>query len=579
MKPISAWLVVVVLTMMSMIFSRVIGKIFHVSDHIDATQQIQSTIDAAISDGPNNIVKFGYGTYNITQTIYINNGTNLTVQGEGIGETFLIGTSKMFLFFGQYCNGLTIQGLSIDFNPLPFTAGYVVNVADTYVDVRVQAPHQADVGQRVEGLIRYDPINMRPAFGPNTYDYYQESIFKGNTSLVSPGVLRIPVTSRTAFTIGDPLVAVYDISYHAIYAHDVTDLVVRSIGLHSSWGMSFVVERVKRLTVHDYHVTPYEGRWLSANSDCMHFISTTEFVSLSDSKCQMQADDGLNVFTHYVRVTEVINSTALIISAINYTDPLFIEDGTRLEFSSSKQAFVTYSAGTVASSTVDSPTSRLFLFTSPVNASVGDFAHIGDVPALTIRNFTVERNRARGVLLETHNVDVRNCVFNRTSGPGVFMQPSLYWYEGPPGRNITLANNLFIHCNEGIGQQEGLITILPDPTQTIPVVEDVHIQSSTFYFGNHSRGLLQSYNVNNLHLTGNYIATNGSIPLISICNSRNLTASNNTVVDIQSKIDQYYVFDQVQPCQMNLSSLIDLPPSAFNSSFPPPVEHLHSNPM
>ena len=51
----------------------------------------------------------------------------------------------------------------------------------------------------------------------------------------------------------------------------------------------------------------------------------------------------------------------------------------------------------------------------------------------------------------------------------------------------------------------------------------------------------------------------------------NITASNNTVVDIQSKIDQYYTFDESNPCQMNLSSLIDLPPSAFNSSFPPPV--------
>lgn len=573
MPSINGWLINMMFIMMSMRVVSVMSKTFHVSNF--HTDHIQATINAAINDGPNNIVKFGYGTYNITQTIYINNGTNLTVQGEGIGETFLIGTSKMFLFFAQYCNGLIIQGLSIDFNPLPFTAGYVVNVDDTYLDIQVQAPHQADVGQRVEGLIRYDPINMRPAFGPKTYNYYQESIFKGNTSLVSPGILRIPVTSRTAFAIDDPLVAVYDISYHAIFAHDTADLTVRSIRIQSAWGMAFVVTRVKRLTISDYHVTPRDGRWLSGNSDCMHFITVGEFVSLSDSKCQMQGDDGLNVFTHYVRVTAVINSTTLIISAINYTDPLLIEDGTRLEFSNANQPFTTYSVGTVASSVVESPTSQLFLFTSTVNASVGDYVHMGDVPALTIRNFTVERNRARGVLLETHNVDVRDCIFNRTSGPGIFMQPSLYWSEGPPGRNITLANNLFIHCNEGIGQEEGLITILPSPTQTIPVIEDVRIESSTFYFGNYSRALLQSYNVNNLYLTGNYIATNDSIPLISICNSRNLTASNNTVVDIQSKIDQYYVFDEIHPCQMNLSSLINLPPSAFNSSFSPPVEILH----
>ena len=572
MQFMSGWLVLVVMNFGCIL---VAGKIFHVQNsgdgHTDVSEQIQSIINAAIQDGPGNIVQFGNGTYNITQTISITNGTNLTVQGEGIGQTLLVGMSKMFLFYTQYCNGLTIRALSVDFNPLPFTAGYVVNVTDTYVDVQVQAPHPADIGQRAEGLIRYDPINMRPAFADKTYNFYQESTFTGNTTLVSRGVLRVPVVSRTEFLVGDPLVVVFDISYHTIFALDVTDMLVQSVNIHSSWGFTFLAIRVKRLTVSDYHVTPISGRWLSGNSDCMHFISTREFVSLSDSKCQMQGDDGLNVFTHYVRVTEVINSTALIISAINYTDSLFVENGARLQFSSAKQPYVDYSEGIVASSIIDSPTSRLFLFTGPVNASVGDFVHFGDVPALTIRNFTVERNRARGILLETHNVDVRNCVFNRTSGPAVLMQPSMYWYEGPPGRNVTLADNLYINCNEGIGEQEGLIAIVPDPTEMVPIIADIRIENSTFLFGNHSQGLIQSDNANNLYLTGNYIAKNSSTPLIYICNSRNLTASNNTVVNLGPKIDQYYVFDQTNPCQMNLSSLIDLPASAFNSSFPPPV--------
>jgi hypothetical protein len=86
-----------------------------------------------------------------------------------------------------------------------------------------------------------------------------------------------------------------------------------------------------------------------------------------------------------------------------------------------------------------------------------------------------------------------------------------------------------------------------------------------------SQGLLQSNNVNNLFLNGNYIATNSSTPIISICNSRNISASNNTVVNNQGKIDEYYTLDPTNPCQTNLSSVIDLPPSTFNSSFLPPI--------
>jgi hypothetical protein len=147
----------------------------------------------------------------------------------------------------------------------------------------------------------------------------------------------------------------------------------------------------------------------------------------------------------------------------------------------------------------------------------------------------------------------------------------MYWHVGPETRNVSLINNIYINNNEGVAQEKGIITILPDPTQLVQVINDVRIESSTFYFGTYSQGLLQSDNANNVFLSGNYIATNSSSPLISICNSRNISAENNCVVNQQTKIDTYYTYDQANPCSMNLSSLINLPASAFNSSFPPPV--------
>jgi hypothetical protein len=304
----------------------------------------------------------------------------------------------------------------------------------------------------------------------------------------------------------------------------------------------------------------------------MHFTDAREYIYLSNSKCHLTGDDGLNVHKVYLLVTEVINSSALILKAINWTEGINIGEGIRLEFTSEEQPFTDRKSGIILSSSIlNSTDSRLFIFTTPVNATVGDWAYAADTPSLTIRNFTVENNRAHAALIETRNVDIRNSVFNRTSAPAILFQPSLYFHEGPAGRNITLANNLYINCNEGIVRQKGVITVLPHPAQLIPVIEDIRIESSTFYFRNFSQGFFQGTNANNVYITGNYIATNNSAPLISICNSRNITASNNTVVDIQSKIIQYYTFDQTNPCQMNLSSLIDLPPSAFNSSFPPPV--------
>ena len=554
------------------------GKTFHVSDYgaypddgLDDTHSIQLAIDDAIRSGLGNEIDFGYGVYTVSATILIMNATNLTLKGQGIDQTFFVASNQGLVFLGDFCQGLKLTSFSIDYDPLPFTAGYVVNVHDQYLDLQVVPPHQADVERQVQAILRYDPEQMRPAFGPNAYEIYQQPPTDANTTIVSPGVLRLPLAQPTQFRQGDPVVARYAMTNHAIFAIDSTDISIQTVMIYASWSMGFVTVSVRRLTVADFHVKPRNNRWMSASQDCLHFIDTREYVSISDSSCQAMGDDGLNVCAIFLHVKEVIDSQAVIIEAINGGGPLNIGIGTNIEISSHDQPFTVHGNGTVASLVFDTDYSRKMTFTSPVNVNLNDWVCVADTPLLTIRNFTVSHNRARGMLIETRNVDVRQSIFNRTSGPAILIQPSMYWHEGPEARNVTLIDNLYIENNEGLTQEKGIITIYPDPIQVIPVINDIQIVSSTFYFGNYSQGLLQSNNLNHLVLSGNYIATNSSAPLISICNSRDISAENNCVVNNQTKIDTYYTFDQTTPCSMNLSSLINLPASAFNSSFPPPV--------
>ena len=117
------------------------------NDNIDDSQAIQLAVNASINYKLNSTIIFGYGIYNLSSTITISDANNLTVQGQGIDQTFLIGNEPITIFSVLYCNGLTLSSFSIDFDPLPFTAGYVVNTSDTYIDVAIQSPHRADVGR------------------------------------------------------------------------------------------------------------------------------------------------------------------------------------------------------------------------------------------------------------------------------------------------------------------------------------------------------------------------------------------------------------------------------------------------
>ncbi|CAF0951387.1 unnamed protein product [Adineta ricciae] len=576
MKLVCGWLVVILLLMKQ---SSIEGKkIFvskygaHPNDDLDDTAAIQLTINEAIKRGYTSEIVFGFGIYAISSTIIIQNAINLTITGEGIDQTYLIAYNQVSIFFAENCQGLKFTSFSIDYNPLPFTAGYIANIGDTFLDVRVVSPHQTDVDRQAQAILRYDPDQKRPAFGQNTYEMYQTPPADRNTTIVEPGVLRVPLSARTEFRQGDPVVVRYAFRGHAIYGQDLTDISVQSIAIYTSWGMGFVTLRSRRLQISNYHVLPRDGRWMSTIVDCLHFFDTREYLSITDSECHAMGDDGLNVHGVFFLVTNIIDDKTIIIQTKTSDEPLNFAVGTNLEFSANQQPFVVHGSGQVASITsTNSTDTRKITFTNPVNVTLNDWVCVADTPMLTIRNFTVANNRARGVLLETRNIDIRQSLFYRTSGPAVLIQPSMYWHEGPEAQNVSLVGNVYIENNEGIAQGKGVITILPDPVHLVPVINDIRIESSSFYLGLSSQGLLQSNNMNNLYLTHNYIATNLSAPIISICNSRNISAANNCVVNMQTKIIEYYTFDQTSPCSMNLSSLIDLPPSAFNASFPPPA--------
>jgi hypothetical protein len=94
--------------------------------------------------------------------------------------------------------------------------------------------------------------------------------------------------------------------------------------------------------------------------------------------------------------------------------------------------------------------------------------------------------------LTTRNIDIRHSLFNQTSGTAVLIQPSMYWHEGPETRNISLIAIVYIENTEGIAQEKGIITILPDPSELVAVQSDLRIKTSIFYFEIYSQEPIQS---------------------------------------------------------------------------------------
>jgi hypothetical protein len=268
-------------------------------DNIDDTNAIQSTINLAMQYGPNNVVIFGSGTYTISSSLVIRDAINLTITGQGMDKTLLVGTMPTNILVIYTSQQILLTSLAFDVIPFSFTGGYVVNITDTYLDLQVQPPHQADVGRQVPHIYRFDPVLMRPAIGPKAYQKKQMPPPNINTTLVSSNILRVPLASPSELVIGDAIVVRYVFRPHAIDIQHATDLTVRSIAIYGSWCMGFFASHARRVNIIDYHVLRKDQRWLSSSADCIHFADAREYINIFDSQCIGMSDDGLNVHATY----------------------------------------------------------------------------------------------------------------------------------------------------------------------------------------------------------------------------------------------------------------------------------------
>src|SRR5437868_3329932 len=106
-------------------------------------------------------LELGPGTYDLATRatppdgmspplLVIKDARDVTIDGHGAQ---LVCHDFATLFWFQNCRGLTIRNLSIDYDPLPFTAGQMIAQGDGYVDLRIEPHHPLNAGLRAESLL------------------------------------------------------------------------------------------------------------------------------------------------------------------------------------------------------------------------------------------------------------------------------------------------------------------------------------------------------------------------------------------------------------------------------------------
>jgi parallel beta-helix repeat protein len=447
------------------------------NDTKDDTPSILSAFESC-KNKKNSKLVFEPGSYDIfgskkdkrgnwDPAIIIRDISNMTIEGNG---SEFIGHDYSSMFHFSNCSNLSINNLTIDWDPLPYTQGKVTGVDTNYIDIEVVAPFIAKEGLLTEAILGYD-IEKHRMMRSYT-DHYQLG-FNKTTEVISPGVMRLYIGRKDRFAGTMPAIGTYVIARHQVYGYQsfefekCTKVHLENVNIYSNPGMGVTGDECRDINIRHLRVMlkPGSGRWMSCTADATHFAGCRGTIIMEDCLFEGMGDDATNVRSgHYLLVSGRLDNNRLRIKTgyrygSDLTPP---EIGDKLEIGSEDKPLLSYATVTVRSVEKDTLDRSLVIGFSeklPENTGKGDVVgNASSIPVLRIRNCTTIRNRSRGFIIKTRDVIIEDCTFQDITECAVALESDVNaWWESISSRDVIIRNNRFIDSKFDPGYLHGVI--------------------------------------------------------------------------------------------------------------------------
>jgi len=539
------------------------------------TPAILAAIEACRDNQSTKLV-FASGTYDINggsedergrrqSSFDIMNINNLTIEGNG---SELIGHDYATMFSFTECNNLTINNLIVDWDPLPFTQGKVVEVKDDYVDIEVVAPFTAQAGRRTEALLGYDMELQRMA--RRYTDHYQKGDEK-TSEVIRPGVMRLFIGRHDRFAGALPPVGRYIIVRHQVYGYQsfqfsrCANVQIENVNIYSNPGMGVVGRQSRDFFIRHLKVMirPGSGRWMSCTADATNFRGCRGSVVMENCLFEGMGDDATNVRSgSYTVVAERLDDRRLSISGGSRGGfPSEPEIGDKLELSGDDKLLVPYATVTVQSVNRNEKEKTLIVEFDdklPERTKKGDIVgNASACPFLHIRGCTVIRNRARGLIIKNRGAIVEDCYFQDITASAIGMNTDITtWWESIGSHDVIIRNNRFINCRFDPDVVRGVIECSTNPGSSEHAPAGVH-QRITI-----ENNIIQGTNANAIKIGSadgvdiiNNIIDQSKDEAILIYNSRNVRITGNKLTN--SKVG-LKIGDGCEPATIKVENNIGL---------------------
>lgn len=292
---------------------------FSANEPVDEGKPINTEIAKMIKDAVRSnakTLKLPEGTFYLDQTIIISGAKNLEI--DGAGTTLIMTTRNRSIFYLTGNADLMIRGLTLDYNPLPFTQGTITNVASDSFEFTIHQGYPELAPEYNHAALHlFTPERVRH---PDAYDFYKAKI-----EITGQGKGKATRGDGWPDTLqaGDMVV----LDRRNIDATNTVEIreskgavLFQDITVYSAPALSFA-GRYNEAVVGFKNVvvkpgpTPEgatEPRIFSSNADVFNFVQNRVGPFIDSCDISGQGDDTMNVHGMFMPIARVISRTEFL---------------------------------------------------------------------------------------------------------------------------------------------------------------------------------------------------------------------------------------------------------------------------
>ena len=417
------------------------------------------------------VLKLENRTYNLGKTLMIYGGNNITVEGNGAS---LIWGDLILALQIHNCTNVTLQNLSLDYDPLPFTQGVITEVNGTSVKLRIDEGYRTDIRNVLpQGngyMTLHDRSDGAPLEGAANFYYPKNAEYLGGRDISFTIDWQDENAKKVA--VGD-VAALFNRGEKTVEIVNCSGTKFTSVNMYSSPGFLFNENDSDVCTVlTDCKIVPgpkpagaAEERLRSANADAAHFGSVKTGPTFDNCTITHSGDDGLNIqgfFFHVVKVqgnniwvTPKWDVGAYVGDTIEgYEKDSYDVLGTaritayEKQYDPSLKEVIAAAYEGVAEGYQSEDLVYKLTLSRTLDFKVGD--HITSLDRVSsgtvIKNCTFGYNTGRGVIIKGRNTVIRNNKFIRCCHSGIFVLADLNWCESGFPENVRISGNEIVNC-------------------------------------------------------------------------------------------------------------------------------------